>query len=217
MNDRHSAAAQNRMKLIAETAFPSTEPADDTFGANDKDWEIYLAISNERDSESEEEESKLAEVDSLLIKYDQNYLKNTGPKSEDYQIQLKVERINIPEILFQPSIIGLESAGLIETLQHILNRFSIAEQNLLLQNVYLTGGNSIYPYFKERLELELRAIRPFQSHFEVTRAGDCILDAWRGARAFSNHSNFQQMSILKADYEERGPDYFVKHFCSNLM
>jgi len=153
----------------------------------------------------------------LLIKYDQNYLKNTGPKAEDYQIQLRVERINTPEILFQPSLIGLESAGLIETIQHILNRFSVEEQNLLLQNVYVTGGNSMYPNFKDRLELELRALRPFQSHFTVTRAEDCILDAWRGARAFANHVDFQKMSISKSDYEEKGSDYFAKHWCSNIF
>lgn len=34
-------------------------------------------------------------------------------------------------------------------------------------NVFLTGGNMQYPGMKERVERELLAMRPFQSHFKV--------------------------------------------------
>jgi actin-related protein len=36
-------------------------------------------------------------------------------------------------------------------------------------------------YFKERIEEELRAIRPFNSPINVIQAKDAIVDSWKGA------------------------------------
>lgn len=47
-------------------------------------------------------------------------------------------------------------------------RYSPELQAMLAENVYLTGGNLLYPGVKERVERELLAMRPFQSHFKVT-------------------------------------------------
>ena len=40
------------------------------------------------------------------------------------------------------------------------------------QKVFVTGGNTKFPNFQERLERELLAIRPFQSTFKVFNAGE---------------------------------------------
>lgn len=50
----------------------------------------------------------------------------------------------------------------------VLCRYSPELQAMLAENVYLTGGNLLYPGVKERVERELLAIRPFQSQFKVT-------------------------------------------------
>ena len=42
----------------------------------------------------------------------------------------------------------------------------------LSQNVFVTGGNTLYRGFKTRLENELRAMRPFKSKFRVFLAGN---------------------------------------------
>lgn len=46
-------------------------------------------------------------------------------------------------------------------------RYTPEQQEALVSNVFLTGGNMQYPGMKERVERELLAIRPFQSHFKV--------------------------------------------------
>ena len=38
--------------------------------------------------------------------------------------------------------------------------------------MFVTGGNTKFPNFQERLERELLAIRPFQSTFKVFNAGE---------------------------------------------
>lgn len=46
-------------------------------------------------------------------------------------------------------------------------RYTPEQQEALVSNVFLTGGNMQYPGMRERVERELLAMRPFQSHFKV--------------------------------------------------
>lgn len=63
-----------------------------------------------------------------------------------------VESIRVPEILFQPSMIGVGEAGLSELIDFVLHLFTKEEQQILAENVYITGacsqipGNYIYIY-----------------------------------------------------------------------
>jgi hypothetical protein len=57
------------------------------------------------------------------------------------QLFLTVERIRCPEVLFQPSLIGLNSTGLIETIDIVLNNLNQYKKQLI--NVLL-----ITNYFK---------------------------------------------------------------------
>lgn len=50
------------------------------------------------------------------------YLKPVFNLAEYHQLFLGTERIRVPEILFQPSLIGEEQAGIAETMQHVLDR-----------------------------------------------------------------------------------------------
>ena len=45
---------------------------------------------------------------------------------------------------------------------------SLLYVSLGLKNVLVTGGNTMLPHFESRVEREIRAIRPFQSSFNVT-------------------------------------------------
>lgn len=51
-------------------------------------------------------------------------------------------------------------------------RYTPEQQEALVSNVFLTGGNMHYPGMKERVERELLAMRPFQSHFKVRHQHD---------------------------------------------
>lgn len=42
--------------------------------------------------------------------------------------------------MFQPSMIGSSEAGITETIEFVLKQFSLEEQSLLVQNIFLTGG-----------------------------------------------------------------------------
>ncbi|XP_062616216.1 actin-related protein 5-like [Saccostrea cucullata] len=223
---RRTYASQQRMKMITQlVSGGSKKKKEDTFGQNDADWEVYKEIHPENaDSDSEAEEDKLEELDTLLKEHDPEFQKEMDQTmgqagefdiAEYYRLHLAVEKIRVPELLFQPSMIGIEQAGIAETMDFVLKKFNADMQNKLAQNVFITGGNAMFSHFKERLERELLAMRPFQSTFSVSLAKNPILDAWYGARKFALSPLLMTGSITKADYEEKGSEYLKEHCASN--
>ncbi|KAJ4376465.1 Nuclear actin-protein involved in chromatin remodeling [Neocucurbitaria cava] len=190
---------------------------DDTFGADDADWGVYRTIATGEGSDDEEEEDlnkNLKDIESQLLKHDPNFTEEStreaqtdwtksilhaflhGPypfdsesQKEINQIHLNVERIRVPEIIFQPTIAGLDQAGIIEIASTILTErlssssslISPAQRDAVLKDIFLTGGNTLFAGFEERLRAELRAALPAEQEIGVRRAKDCVLDAWRGA------------------------------------
>lgn len=53
-------------------------------------------------------------------------------------------------------------------------RYSKEQQAVLVQNVFLTGGNAMYPGLKARVQKELLEMRPFQSSFQVCTLIECF-------------------------------------------
>lgn len=143
--------------------------------------------------------------------------------AEYHQLFVGTERLRCPEVLFQPSLTGEDQMGLMETLQYVLDRYSAEQQEALVSNVFLTGGNMLYPGMKQRVERELLAIRPFQSHFKVTMAARPSLDAWFGARDWAlQHppapgEEEEGGWVSRQDYEEKGGEYLSEHCASNLF
>ena len=64
------------------------------------------------------------------------------PTEEDFQVRMQVDQFRTNEILFDPSIIGVENAGISECLEIISKHVSDKEKRKLLQYVFLTGGNT---------------------------------------------------------------------------
>jgi actin-related protein 6 len=76
------------------------------------------------------------------------------------------ERITVPEVLFHPSDIGVNQAGIVETILQSISATCADMRPALFSNILLIGGNAAFPGFKERLETELRMIAPWNT--EVT-------------------------------------------------
>ena len=131
------------------------------------------------------------------------------------QLHLTIERFRVPEILFQPSIIGKQSCGLIEGIENVLSFYSNEIQNDIVQNLFLSGGNFLFKNMKNRIENDFRMIRPSDSTFNIFQEQNSILDSWKGASIFSKQDNFNDFCIQKSEYEEYGSEYFKSHQFSN--
>ena len=214
MAKRRTAASQERMRIISQLA--KNTKKDDTFGMNDDDWDVYKQISVEGgDSDSEEENLRSAEYEAILKEHDPQDDEVGRENPEWHQIHLAAETIRTPEILFQPSIIGHDQAGLGELIEFVLSKFSPEVSDRLANNVFVTGGLARLRGLKERLGAEIQTMRPFQSSFKVTIASDPVLDAWKGASKAAANDDSSEMFMSRNDYFDCGEGYLKEHFYSN--
>ncbi|KAI9861937.1 MAG: Nuclear actin-protein involved in chromatin remodeling [Trichoglossum hirsutum] len=218
---------------------------EDTFGANDDDWGVYRSITVGNQSEDEEEEdinTSVKNLEAQLLQYDPEFTEQhtldaqsdwtkslmhaflRGPwpfdpesQREINQIHLNVERIRVPEVVFQPSIAGLDQAGIVEVASDIvLQRISNADhRSEILKDVFLTGGNTMFQGFEERLRDELRAVLPAEGPLVVRRAKDPVLDAWKGAAKWSCGPEWKAACVTREEYLEKGGDYLKEHNFGN--
>lgn len=224
MAKRRTFASQQRMRIISQLAAQPSKKGDN-FGQDDSDWDVYKEINRDGgNSDSEAEEEKLEELENLLKEHDPEFQKNLDmgglsgefDLAEYYRLHLGVEQIRCPELLFQPSMLGLDQAGLAETTEFILGKASQDIQDRLVKHVFLTGGNANFRNFKERIDYELLQMRPFKSSYQIFCAANPSLDAWRGARRLAlNPQWLAESSITRQDYEEKGEGYLAEHGASN--
>jgi len=58
-------------------------------------------------------------------------------------------RINVPEVLFNPSDIGIDQSGLPEMIMQCIQKTNPYLHPFLCNNILLTGGNTKFENFKE--------------------------------------------------------------------
>ena len=209
--------------------------------------QIGDATANSDDEDEDQSlESTLQTLEAQLLQYDPDFTENNtlaaqsdwskslfhmfvrGPwpfdaesNREANQLHLNVERIRVPEVVFDPAIAGLDQAGLVEIAADILTqRFSRSPgaQEALLKDVFLTGGNSTFRNFEERFREEFRSVLPADINgvkltLNVRRARDPVLDAWRGAAGWaggmlgSGKTGWEGVSVTREEWMEMGGEY----------
>lgn len=211
---------------------------DDNFGANDDDWGVYRTVQTGEQSDEEEEEdlgAGLKTIEARLLQYDPTFTENNtfaaqsdwtkslahallrGPRpfdsesqKEAHQIHLNVERIRVPEVVFQPAIAGVDQAGLIEIAADIINQrlTSAQDRDAVLKDVFVTGGNTLFRGFEDRLRAELRSVLTGHAALSVRRARDALNDGWRGAALWAREGGAAAVAVTREEWAEKGGDYF---------
>jgi hypothetical protein len=65
--------------------------------------------------------------------------------AEDYQVVLGVDRIRVPELLLQPTLAGVDQAGVAEIVVTLLKQMPLELRQQVVQGgLLLTGGNSAF-------------------------------------------------------------------------
>lgn len=197
--------------------------------------------ANKGDSDDEEEvqedlDASVRALEQDLLKYDKDFTyENTleaqkdwtkslihafrhGPRpfdegspAETHRIHLNVERIRVPEVVFQPAIAGIDQAGLVEIAGDILTQRLVGlpgiDRDAFLKDIFLTGGNTMFQNFDERLRLGLMPLLPAGASLAIRRAKDATLDAWRGAARWAGGEERRRAMVTREEYLEKGPDY----------
>jgi actin-related protein len=244
---RRTAASAGRMQLLANLADAGStkkrkkELNDDMFGVDDADWLVYRDISKDDKSDDDEDTEALTFCEMLLERFDADFNRDDVEERTAYkllahyyghppssipepqqahQLHLNVERIRVPEALFQPEIVGLDQAGLDELMDIMLKRLhGHSLRDPIAQNIFVTGGFSNVQGLDERIHASIQALLPAGSTVNVLSSprGQRALDAWQGASIFAQDSENHRHYLTRQQYHEMGADYIVEHVYGNRM
>ena len=74
----------------------------------------------------------------------------------------------------------------------------------LYGSIILSGGTTMFPGMKERLEREITALAPAQRRVNVIAPEERKYAAWIGGSLLASVVTFPQMVITREEYEESG-------------
>jgi actin, other eukaryote len=147
----------------------------------------------------------------VALDFDQEKRKSTKQLEKPYTLPdgsflvIDNERFLCPEVLFRPSVIDKKAPGIHESIfQSIINSdTSIRPQ--LYETIVLSGGTTMLPGMKERINKELTILAPSNVKLNIMAPQNRQYSAWIGGSILGSLSVFQDtMMISKAEYHECG-------------
>ena len=135
-------------------------------------------------------------------------VKIRGPEQEyklpDGQIiSINDVRFKSAEILFTPDYCQGENNGLSDLLYESVMTIANAElQDLMFNNVVLSGGNTLFPGFEQRLKADLRKWNEID--IKIIAPKQRLYSVYIGGSILASLVSFQDQWTSKKKYEEEG-------------
>nr|ADH43034.1 Actin [uncultured SAR11 cluster alpha proteobacterium H17925_45G17] len=122
------------------------------------------------------------------------------------------QMIRVPEVMFKPYLDGSSRRhfSIHEILKRTIFDNDIDLHRVLMENIVLSGGNTKFVNYGERMEAEVKQLvpNPMMSswvHTVVPRENDSLFSAWTGGALLSALSTFEGMWLTMEMYNEKGP------------
>uniref|UniRef100_A0A5K3EMZ1 Calcium-transporting ATPase n=1 Tax=Mesocestoides corti TaxID=53468 RepID=A0A5K3EMZ1_MESCO len=128
-----------------------------------------------------------------------------------YNVELGHERFQIPEALFDPSVLPQCGGSSELSMSHIVaSSVSLCDIDIrpnLYNNVVVVGGTSLIVGFTDRLQRDLSLKTPSSMRLKVNFPSSLLerrFSNWVGGSILGSLGTFQQMWISRHEYEESG-------------
>lgn len=192
---------------------------DETYVINQCKEDVCFVATNFEEKLKEVEQNKRSKVFQDYILPDFTNVKRGYARNPDWRanrlnpnptdpqfVRLGNERFQVPEILFNPSDIGVNQVGIVEAIVDSINSLPKQLHPLLYSNIVLTGGNANLPGFKERIMQGIRSYCPVDYQINVFLPDTPITHAWFGGKELATKYRevYKQQVITKKEYEESG-------------
>ena len=137
-------------------------------------------------------------------------VKTAGSHEERYElpdgdvISVGTERFCCPEVLFSPSMLGLDSPGIHELIHSSVKQCDKDKRKSLFANVILSSGNTMFRGIANRMRKEMSAITQSGVRLRIMAPPERKYSVWIGGSILASMSSFQQTWLSKQEYEEGG-------------
>ena len=178
------------MKLLQTAGYTFTTTAEKEIVRDIKEKKAYVAL----DYEAELQKAETSEE--IKVNYE---------LPDGQVITFGKERFQCPELLFKPSMNGIEADGIDKTTYDSIMNCDIDVRKDLYANIVLSGGTTMFEGIAERMEKEITALAPSTMKVKVIAPPERKYAVWIGGSILASLATFPQMVITHEEYNEAGP------------